>query len=228
MLILAVDSTTPAGSVALLDDGRLIAEFGQESPGTHSARLMKSIDFILEAAGLNIRDVEIYAVAAGPGSFTGIRIGIGSVKALAFASGRPAVGVSTLEALAAKAPVEAGRLVCALIDAKRDEMYAALYRKTAADLIEIIPAGAYVPDAFLARLPARRVIDFVGNGAEVFRKKIFAYVRDKARFPVRSFFIAPEVGRLAYRKILAGRADASAGLEPIYLRKSQAEEKCRP
>ena len=102
MLILAVDTTTPGGSVALLEDETLLGEANIESPATHSARLFRSIDFLVGALGKDIRDVDAFAVAAGPGSFTGIRIGVGAVKSLAFASGKPVAPVSTLLALASK------------------------------------------------------------------------------------------------------------------------------
>jgi tRNA threonylcarbamoyladenosine biosynthesis protein TsaB len=93
MLILAVDTTTPSGSVALLEGETLLGEVGIESPATHSARLLRSIDFLLGAHGRDVKDVDAFAVAAGPGSFTGIRIGIGAVKALAFAAGKPVAPV---------------------------------------------------------------------------------------------------------------------------------------
>ncbi len=228
MLILAVDTTTPSGSAALLDGERLIVEFGQVNPGTHSAKLMRAVDFMLDAAGKKIGDVEAFAVAAGPGSFTGIRIGLGTVKALAFASGRPVIGVSTLEAMAEKALDFGAGLVCPLIDARKDEIYAALYEKTASGLAEVVPAGAYAPDDFFSRLPGGRTVSFIGNGLELYGKKLGAYVTAGARFPERSGFIAAEIGRLGCRGILAGRAVTSGELEPVYLRRSQAEEKCRP
>jgi tRNA threonylcarbamoyladenosine biosynthesis protein TsaB len=225
MLILAVDTTTPGGSVALVRDGRLIGEFNLESPSTHSARLLGSIDFLLGASGLDIHEVDAYAVAAGPGSFTGIRIGLSAVKSLAFASGKPVAAVSTLEALASKIAEAPVRLVCPVLDAKKGEIYAALFEVKASRLVEIVPQGAYDPDAFFARLPARRVTSFIGGGLALYGDKLRGYVRDIARFPGRAPFIAAEVGRIGSRMIVEGGGVAAAGLEPIYFRKSQAEEK---
>jgi tRNA threonylcarbamoyladenosine biosynthesis protein TsaB len=109
MLVLAVDTTTPSGSVALLEDETLLGEANVESAATHSARLLRSIDFLLGAAGRDVKNIDAFAVAAGPGSFTGIRIGFGAVKALAFASGKPVAPVSTLLALATKLAADGAR-----------------------------------------------------------------------------------------------------------------------
>lgn len=227
MRILAVDTTTPSGSVALLDNERLLGEFCLESPETHSARLFRAIDALLEAAGLGVGEVDGFAVASGPGSFTGIRIGLGAVKSLAFASGKPVAPVSTLLALAMKPAAEGARLVCPLLDAKKEEIYAALFERRRAGLEELIAQGAYSSDAFFARLPARRVITFIGGGLEAYREKLAPHVRDKARISGRSPFIAAEVGRAGLRLIREGQGVSAAGLEPVYFRRSQAEEKSR-
>ena len=228
MLILAVDTTTPSGSVALLEDDVLLGEANVESAATHSARLLRSVDFLLGAHGRDVKDIDAFAVAAGPGSFTGIRIGVGAVKSLAFASGKPAAPVSTLLALAVKLAADGPRLVCPLLDAKKEEIYAGLFEARRAGLAELIPQGAYTPDAFFARLPARRVIAFAGSGLAAYRARLLPYVRDKARFPRRSSFLAAEVGRIGCGMIREGKGVDAASLEPFYLRKSQAEEKCRP
>ncbi len=228
MIVLAVDTTTPGGSVALLRDGLLRGEFNLESGTTHSARLLKSVDWLLGADGLDIRAVDAFAVAAGPGSFTGIRIGLSAVKALAFASGKPVAPVSTLEALALKVAVPPVRLACPVLDAKKGEIYAALFEVRAGRLVEIVPQGAYLPEAFFARLPAHRVTAFIGNGLTLYKEKLLAHVRDKARFPARSPFIAAEVGLIGHRLLLEGRGVTARELEPVYYRKSQAEEKAAP
>lgn len=233
MLILAVDTTTPGGSVALLEDGTLLGEANVESAATHSARLFRSIDFLMGALGRDVKDVDGYAVAAGPGSFTGIRIGIGAVKSLAFASGKLAAPVSTLLALASKLvgdnPVasEGTPLVCPLLDAKKGEIYAGLFETRGGDLAEIVPQGAYDPEAFFARLPSGRTIAFAGSGVAVYRAGILSHAGDQARFPGRSPFIAAEVGRIGADLLRAGQGVDAASLEPLYFRRSQAEETCR-
>jgi tRNA threonylcarbamoyladenosine biosynthesis protein TsaB len=228
MLILAVDTTTPNGSVALLEDDALLGEANVESAATHSARLLRSVDFLLTALGRDVKDIDAFAVAAGPGSFTGIRIGVGVVKSLAFASGKPVAAVSTLLALAVKLAAAGPPLVCPLLDAKKEEIYAALFETRKAGLAELIPQGTYTPDAFFARLPARRVIAFAGSGLAAYCARLPPYVRDKARFPRRSAFIAAEIGRIGCGMIREGKGVDAASLEPFYLRRSLAEEKCRP
>jgi len=228
MLILAVDTTTPSGSVALLEGDALLGEANVESAATHSARLLRSIDFLLGALGRDIREVEAFAVAAGPGSFTGIRIGVGAVKSLAFASGKPVAAVSTLLALALKLSADGARLVCPLLDAKKEEVYAALFESRKSGLEELIPQAAYAPDAFFARLPSRRVIAFAGSGLAAYRGRLLPYVRDRARFPCRTSFIAAEVGRIGCRLIREGKGVDAGALEPLYFRRSQAEERWRP
>ncbi len=231
MLVLAVDTTTPGGSVALLEDETLLGEANVESAATHSARLFRSIDFLLGATGRDIRDVGAFAVAVGPGSFTGIRIGIGAAKALAFASGKPVAPVSTLRALAAKLWSGGEKLVCPLLDARKGEIYAGLFESGAGPgeggLREAIPQGAYDPDVFFARLPDGGPIAFGGSGLPVYRDRLLARVGDRARFPARSPFIAAEVGRIGAGLIRAGRGVEAASLEPLYFRRSQAEEPCR-
>lgn len=225
MLILALDTTTASGSVALLEETRLRAEMNAESGSSHSARLLRSVDELLRLNSLAIKDIDGFAVAAGPGSFTGIRIGLSTAKALAFASGKPVAPVSTLKALAFKLKDSQSRLVCPLLDARKGEIFAALFEYRAKGLEEIIPQAAYRPDRFFAGLPSHRVISFIGNGAEVFKEKIFAYLKDKARFPSRSFFIGYEVGVLGYEILKSGRGKSGDELRPLYFRRSQAEDK---
>ena len=126
-----------------------------------------------------------------------------------------------------KLSADGARLVVPLLDAKKGEIYAALFEATRSGLAELIPQGAYGPDAFFARLPARRVIAFAGSGLAAYRAKLLPYVRDKARFPRRSAFIAAEVGRIGRSALLEGKGVGAAALEPIYFRRSQAEELCR-
>lgn len=127
MRILAFDTTTMSGSVALLDGTRLIGEVSSEAGLSHSERLLASVDFLLKKNGLKIEDMDGFALAAGPGSFTGIRIGLSTVKAFAFASGKPVASVSGLEALAWKLRDGPARLAAPAVDAKKGEIYAALF-----------------------------------------------------------------------------------------------------
>lgn len=126
MLILAFESSAKAASVALVRDGALISQYSQCSGLTHSRTLLPMAEDMLKNAELAISDVDAFAVAHGPGSFTGIRIGVSTVKGLAWASDKPCVGVSTLEALAWNG-VCAGGYVCPVMDARRSQVYNALF-----------------------------------------------------------------------------------------------------
>ncbi len=225
MRILSVDTTTPSGSVAVLADQRLVGEMSVESPSTHSTRLLSSINTLLESLDLRIQDINGFAVTPGPGSFTGIRIGLSTVKAFAFASGKPVALVSSLKALALKAVNPRAPLVVPMLDAKKGEIYACLFEMRKEKLVEMIPQGAYSADRFLSLLPARRTVQFVGNGIEICRAKILDRLKDRARFLSRSPFIAYEVGLLGHDILKAGKGVSSTDLEPLYFRKSQAEEK---
>lgn len=223
-LVLAVDTTTPAGSVALLRNTNLIAEFNQDSSTTFSERLLPAVQFILKSSGMTIKDIDGFAVAVGPGSFTGIRIGLSTIKSFAYASGKPVAPVSTLMALAMKL-LPSCRLICPLIDAKKKEIYAALFESKRGRLEEIIPQGAYSPDVFFSRLPTHRIIHFIGGGKDVFRTTLRDYFGDKARFSKRSPHIAFEVGLIGIDLLKNKKGKDFQEIEPLYLRKSQAEEK---
>lgn len=223
MRVLAVDTTTPHGSAALLEAGRLQAEIGVDAPAAHSAGLLGWVDTLLKARGLDIRDIEGFAVSAGPGSFTGIRIGLSAIKALSAASGRPVAPVSTLDALALKLASSGDGLVCPFLDAKKGEVYAALYEAVGGRPAVLLPAGAFAPDAFLERLPADRAVTFIGSGWPAYRDVIEGLLGSRASVSSRTPFIAPEIGRLGTELLAAGRGLAADRVEPIYLRKSQAE-----
>jgi tRNA threonylcarbamoyladenosine biosynthesis protein TsaB len=223
--ILAVDTTTPDGSVAVLEDERVLAEMGVRSPSTHSSRLLASIHFLLQSLALDVRDLHGFAVAPGPGSFTGIRIGLSTVKALSFASEKPVAPVSSLLAMSHRlADCGAGRWVAPVLDARKGEVYAALIER-GTRMEAVVPEGAYAPDDFLRRVGSRRTVLFGGGGAEIYRGLIEDRMGARARFDARPPFIAAEVGRLGFRVLKDLRGVTAEALEPLYYRVSQAEEK---
>ncbi len=225
MLILAVDTTTPTGSVALLRKDELLGQSDMAPPAAHSARLLRTVDGLLAAQRAAIRDIEAFAVAAGPGSFTGIRIGLSAVKALSFASGRPVAAVSSLEALAAKAAAPGVALVAPMIDAKKGEVYAALFRAQEGGPVEVVAQGAYVPSTFLERLPGGQTVVFIGSGVDAYGDAVRTKLGKRAAVSDAPPFIAAEVGRLGYRLLGRGGGVPGDRVEPLYFRLSQAEEK---
>ncbi len=227
MKVLAIDTATPRCSVAVADGERLAAELSTESEKTHSSRLMGMIRDALRLAELDVSGIDRFAVSLGPGSFTGLRIGLGIVKGLAFASGKPCVGVSSLETLAyACLPWPHG--ICALMDARKQEVYAAFY-KTSGQRLEAAGSEQVAGiDEVIRGVGTRHL--FVGSGAVVYRNHILARLGDLACMVAgdRNLPMASTVARLAQNLAPARAEDDIAQLAPRYVRSSDAELKLLP
>ncbi|RKY01883.1 tRNA (adenosine(37)-N6)-threonylcarbamoyltransferase complex dimerization subunit type 1 TsaB, partial [Candidatus Poribacteria bacterium] len=126
MRVLGIDTSTTTGSIGLIDGDKVVAEHVLDVMETHSSRLMPAIDQMLKKAGLSIWDVDLIAVSKGPGSFTGLRVGVATAKGLAYALRKPIVGVPSLDVLAFGVKFFDG-LICPLLDARRGEVYGAIY-----------------------------------------------------------------------------------------------------
>src|SRR5262245_45410336 len=214
MKTLAVDTTTPWGSAALVEAGAVCGEVRLRADGGHSRSLVPSIGFLLDRLGVAPRDVRGFAVTVGPGSFAGLRIGLSTVQGLALASRRPCLGLGTLDVLAARIR-GAGECLVALIDAYREQVYARVYDAEARPLG---PPAAEDPAVLLARLPERPA--FAGDGAIRYRETILA-VRPAAVFPDRSLFLAGTLGRLAEVQLARGEGTPPDSLRPLYLRQAE-------
>jgi tRNA threonylcarbamoyladenosine biosynthesis protein TsaB len=243
-LVLGMETATFCGSVALLADDRLIGSRTLNSSATHSARLLQSIAELLAEADVPLGNVTGIAVSIGPGSFTGVRIGLSAAKGLAFAQRIPMVGVSTLEALAVRAGRDP-RLICPVIDARRNETFVAAYRwPRGADLPRlVVPPGVMPIERFLDCLLAARSATrdrhfairnpqsairgrclFLGDGALRYRKPIESRLGQLASFapPHRILPSAEEIAWLGRRRLARGEFDDPAVLEPVYIRSSDA------
>ena len=230
MLILALDTTTRGGSLALMRDGGLLEVFAGDAARTHATRLPGDIIDCLARHHLGVGEIDLYGVAVGPGSFTGLRIGIASVQGLAFANDRPVVGVSALDALveAAGAPApghaEPGSLRAAWMDAQRGEVYGCLYGWRA-DRWEPVsgPAVGRPPDMLAAweAVLADASAEFVGDGAVVHAAALSEFLAGRARLIVP---VPPLAGAIA---AIAARRVAEAGpphrVRPLYVRRPDAE-----
>jgi tRNA threonylcarbamoyladenosine biosynthesis protein TsaB len=182
---------------------------------THSRTLFGAIEHLMNAAELRPSDVDGYVAAVGPGSFTGVRVGVSTVQGLALGSGRPCLGLTSLHGLAAKMQDQADVLV-PMIDAYRDQVFAAVYDRA----LGVQREGAACDlDELLASLPPGRTA-FLGDGAVRYRERIHA-ARPDAFFPARSFFLAAALGRLAHPRLAASAGIAAAALRPLYLRAPQ-------
>lgn len=213
MIVLAVDTTTARESAAVVDGGEVRGDVRLFSSDTHSRRLVPAIDFLLSQLGIAPTALEGFAVTTGPGSFTGLRVGLSTVQGLALAAGRPCFGAPALDVLAARIAGSAPHLV-SLMDAYRGEVFAGLYdaaaRPAAAPLVtplepwlRTLPAGcAFIGDAVAAQRP---LIEAVCPGAV---------------FPPRALFLAATLGLMAEAGLREGRGIAAEDLRPLYLREA--------
>ena len=224
MLILAFETTAKAGSVALLEDGKLLAESYQNTGLTHSQTLMVMAEDMLKQAGKAVADVTAVAVAEGPGSFTGVRIGVAAAKGFAWGGEIPCYGVSTLEAMAETLGVYEGH-VCACMDARRNQVYNALFLVNDGKLERVSEDRAIA----LAELKSDLEhidgpIFLVGDGAALTHKTLKDVVPELVLPPEhRMHQRAGGVAIVAARKIAAGEPGDANALTPNYLRLSQAE-----
>jgi tRNA threonylcarbamoyladenosine biosynthesis protein TsaB len=222
-VILAVESATPRGSVALVSGGAVAAELflppGRQASGTY----ISAVEGLFAAAGASPRDVACVAVSAGPGSFTGLRVGMSSAKGFCFGWGVPLVLVSTLEALASRVPGE-GRTLCPVLDARKKEVYAALFRRERGKLGRLSPDMAIPPGALLDRLPAGDVL-FCGDGLERYSATFRDRLGDRATMVSGPDGLpaAGAVGIAGERAFLAGNVSDPRSAVPAYIRPSEAE-----
>ena len=221
MRVLAVDTTTARESVALADGGRVRGEVRLDPVDSHSTRLMPAIAFLLQSLGLGPADVEGYAVAAGPGSFTGLRVGIGTVQGLALAADRPCAPISALDALAARAAGSAEWIV-AVMEAHRGEVFGGFYDAEGRPRGEPLAAPL---GTLLEQVPDGAA--FIGDALERHRPAIAA-ARPGAVFPRRSLFLAGTVALMGEAVLAAGRGRPASELRPLYLREADIRKTDAP
>ncbi len=225
MKILAVDTASRTGSVAVLEDETILAEILVTSAQTHAKRLMSAIDSVLQMAGSGLSELNGFAVTCGPGSFTGLRIGISTVKGLALATGKPVTPVSTLDALAHQFPLFPD-LICPLVDARKGEVYTALYKcGHDMELEKVADDCATGPRQWLMQIQG--VCLFVGDGATLYKDLVRETVGKKALFaPAHLNTVrAAVVAYIGIKQIRRGEVVDAALLFPYYIRKSDAEIK---
>lgn len=223
-LILATDTSTSVNSVALCRGDSLLAEVGVESGRRHAERLIATVDWVLAEAGIPLAEVEVLAVATGPGSFTGLRIGTATFKGLALAAQKPLVAVPTLAALSRLAPGWQGA-VCTLLDARMQEVYAAAYRWHAGVRHEVFPPCVVPVEDALAGLPRDEPVYFLGDGAVLYRDALAAWPGNAVYAPgVWTGARASAVALEAEALLAAGASTDAAAVAPVYLRASQAEQ----
>jgi tRNA threonylcarbamoyladenosine biosynthesis protein TsaB len=224
MITLAMECATDTVGLSLLEGEEILADF-YIGPGRHHAEvLLPALEKLLLLTGITLDQIDLLACTTGPGSFTGVRIGVSTTKGLALAAGKPIVGVSTLEALAMNAfPSQV--LICPLLDARRDQVYAGLYRMGPDGFPEIVTPDRLTDIAQLIRdLPADE-IDFIGDGALRYRDRIFESRpgRCDSAGSRRHRLHASPVGLIGIHRYSQGRGEDPLTFSPRYLRLSGAE-----
>jgi tRNA threonylcarbamoyladenosine biosynthesis protein TsaB len=222
MYILGIETSTKTGSVAVVSEEGVVAQYSLNIEVTHSERLMAAVDRVLTDTGLTIADMGGYAVAIGPGSFTGLRIGLAAVKGLALVTGKPIAAVPTLEGLAWNLP-HAAHAVCPLLDARKSEVYAALYRFEGNALVHVM-AEAVLSLAQLSERISGKAI-FTGEASLLFREDIERVFGDRALFAPRAAILpsASTVAEIGLAMIKDNRQADLDGLTPMYIRRPEAE-----
>lgn len=220
MIILALDATAIASSVAILRDGVCLCKAQNLDGNTHSCTLLPTVGRLLKQTGLSIGDIDLFAASAGPGSFTGVRIGAATLKGLAFGQNKPCVPVSALHALAYNLRGTDG-LVCALMDARRGQFYTATFGIENGRVTRLTPDAAESGEEIAARFADCPSVTLVGDGAEIARP----YFGENAHLcaPAYRLCDGESVARLAAEQYARGQSVSDAEFAPTYLRLPQAE-----
>ena len=220
MIILGIETSTMTGSVALMDEERLIAEYTLNLKGTHTSRLMPTIDRVLKDASFTIKDLDGIAVSSGPGSFTGLRIGIATAKGLAQGLDIPVVGIPTLDGLAFQI-FNCKDLVSPILDARRGEVYCALY-KNGKGLTKYMACelGELLKKVKSKAKSQKLKVVFLGDGVEIYGDLIKRRLARKAVFApkTRRLPSAASIAELGLKKLKRGKKSELLTLKPIYVR----------
>jgi tRNA threonylcarbamoyladenosine biosynthesis protein TsaB len=220
MKVLSIDTATSRGSVSLLEGSELVAELRLQSPETHSARLLRSIEFLLANAGWELAALELVAAGIGPGSFTGIRIGVATGLGLAQALSLPFAGISCMDALARRSGLPEGRLGI-VRDAQRAQVYYAEYTRRYPYVRREVKPFLCHPGAWREQTPLRG-LHLVGDGVARYRKELGVSRTGWPRHIETDLFLSGDIGRLAHlRKRFWLRGD-SLQAEPLYIRPPDA------
>lgn len=224
MKVLAIDTSTVMASCALLDEENLLGEFSLNQNMGHSENLVPMVKTLLDNLNLKVSDIDLYGVALGPGSFTGLRIGIATVKAFAHVYNKPIVGVSTLEGLAFN--VRASGVIVPMIDARKNRVYTGIYKWEDGYLNNIEEPTVMEIDELLEHLKENYSNIIVnGNGIYIHREKIKDKLGDRVEFApfIQNTCRAASIGELALLKREEGKLESYFSLVPEYIRQSQAQ-----
>lgn len=235
MRVVGIDTASGTASVALVENGLLLAErtdLAEKAPGNankrnsnHAETLLPLIQAIFDSTGVSLQNIDGFALTIGPGSFTGLRIGLSTVKGLAYGWQIPVVGVSTLLAQASRVIDKKG-VICALLDARKNEVYAALFRR-AGDIVSRVTEDAVASLANVIEMVRSVQMGapcwFIGDGAEKYKDLLQGLpgepLLDEANYPT----MAATVARLSEDRFRSNKIEDLGTLTPIYLRQAEAE-----
>jgi tRNA threonylcarbamoyladenosine biosynthesis protein TsaB len=226
MKVLAIDTSTSMAGVAVADENGLLGEYSLNDKKTHSQKLVPMIDELLRSLKLSAGDIDVFAAITGPGSFTGIRIGVTTVKAMAYAGKKPAVGVTSLDALAEAVPAFDDVLVCPMLDARNNQVYTAIYKRKNGVMTNLSGyMGIHVSELAKKLEEKNADVIFTGDGVILHEDFLKIQLADKCSFmPVAALQrMAASAASIAVSRALKGETLTSFELEPFYLRQSQAE-----
>ena len=222
MKILGIDTSTPIGSIALIDGDNLVAEHTLNIVQAHSSRLMPAIDSVLKWGNITADALDGCAVGIGPGSFTGIRIGVATIKSVCYALDKPIVGISTLEAIAYNLR-STNDVICPLLDARRSEIYGTAFRggtewqRLSEDLC--LPIDAFL-DQLNTDVPSNGTINFVGDGLLTYGNAVRERLGESAHFanPIFNVPRGATIAHLGAQRLQHGESDSYWTLAPNYVR----------
>jgi universal bacterial protein YeaZ len=224
MRILAIDTSTQAGSIAVLDDARVVGEIATWTEETYSSRMFRHLDFLLRELGVQMSSFDLYAVAAGPGSFTGLRVGLTAVKGWAEVYGKPIAAVSGLEAVAAQS--RSARPTAAVMDARRGQIYGGIYERDSGRLRlrgeeMVLTAAEFVAHA--AAQPDAASLVLASPTPEVLADALEASPLRGRAVETVSLVLAPVIGRIGLERARRGEVVDALTLDANYIRRSDAE-----
>lgn len=222
MKVLAVDTSSRCGALGLTQDGEVLAEVALKSQENHSARLLPSIDWVLQRLQLSLDDIDAFGVVTGPGSFTGLRVGLATIKGFAWSLKKPVVGISSLEVLA-RGHGETSLTVIPMLDARRGKVYAAGYQISSSNFEIVLPEQDISIPELLETYPKPFVC--LGDGARYFQKELREQAASRVHF-AESAFDLPRGGvlaKLAHAKVQVQDFLDVESAQPNYMRQSEAE-----
>ncbi len=221
-MILALETATTVASAAVIDEGKLVGEFFLNTAQNHSQSLMPLVDSLLKFISTDIKEIDAFAVSIGPGSFTGLRIGLATVKGMSLALNKPILGIPTLDGLAMNVLGVEG-LICPVLDARKNEVYTAVYTTEAKGLRRLTEYMSANPEQLVEKLATYdRRVTVLGDAVDTYRRH---FSRSFIDFAVQAnrWPRAAQVAILAWQRFQRGEADNLYTLSPLYIRRPEAE-----